>query len=266
MRRSHDRKTKFYELLLVEGEQMKRDIVQSGISGLDAMMDGGFTKGSITTLSGPTGCGKSTLAMQFLVNGAEKFAEPGLYIALEETRSSTYANMASYSWNIARLEQDKKILFLDYPIHEVDQFLFKNSAIEELIMTMGIERVVIDSIMPIALLFQTDDERQKGFLKLIENIRRWGTTTIIVSEDTPATTQDVLPRTKYGMESLTDSWMHMYYLYDEEGNRKRALEVLKMKGVPHMNRIVPLSISADGVSLQVPLSKPAKAAAPRKER
>ncbi|VVB98542.1 DNA repair and recombination protein RadB [uncultured archaeon] len=241
---------------------IKRDIVKSGIEGIDAMLGGGFTKGAITTLSGPTGCGKSTLAMQFLVNGAEQFQEPGLYIALEETRSSTYSNMAGYDWDIAKLEREKKILFLDYPIHEVDQFLFKNSAIEELIATMGIERVVIDSVMPIALLFQTDDERQKGFLKLIENIRRWGTTTLIVSEDTPATTQDVLPRTKYGMESLTDGWMHMYYLYDESGSRKRALEVLKMKGVAHMSRIVPLSISSAGVSVELPQEKPA----PKKPR
>lgn len=228
---------------------MKREIVQTGMDGLDAMLSGGLTKGSITTLSGPTGCGKSTLAMQFLVNGAEKYKEPGLYIALEETRDTTYSNMAGYDWDVQKLEREKKILFLDYPIHEVDQFLFKNSAIEELVATMGIERVVIDSIMPIALLFQSDDERQKGFLKLIENIRRWNTTTIIVSEDTPATTQDVLPRTKYGMESLTDAWMHMYYLYDQEGERKRALEVLKMKGVPHATRIVPLEIRANGVNV-----------------
>lgn len=235
---------------------IKREIVKSWVEGFDAMLDGGFTKGSITTLSGPTGCGKSTLAMQFLVNGAEKSGEPGLYIALEETKNTTYTNMAGYKWDIAKLEREKKLLFLDYPIHEVDQFLFKNSAIEELIMTMGIERVAIDSVMPIALLFQSDDERQKGFLKLIENIRRWGTTTLIVSEDTPATTQDVLPRTRYGMESLSDAWVHMYYLYDDEGNRKRALEVLKMKGVAHMNRIVPIEISSEGVVVN--LEKPQK--------
>lgn len=232
----------------------KRDVVETGIEGLDFMLAGGLTRGTITALSGPTGCGKSTLAMQFLVNGAEKYSEPGLYIALEETRNTTYTNMASYKWDLAKLENEKKLLFLDYPIHEVDQFLFSNSAIEELISSMDIERVVIDSIMPIALLFQNEDERKKGFLKLIANIRKWGTTTIIVSEDTPATTQDVLPSTKYGLESLTDGWVHMYYIYDEEGNRKRALEVVKMKGVMHLTKIVPLEINENGIS--VLLEKP----------
>lgn len=230
---------------------MKREIAKSGIDGLDSMLDGGFTKGSITALSGPTGCGKSTLAMQFLINGALKYEEHGLYIALEETRSTTYANMASYKWDIGKLENEKQLLFLDYPIHEVDQFLFSNSAVEELISTMDIERVVLDSIMPIALLFQNDDERKKGFLKFIENVRKWGTTTLIVSEDTPATTQDVLPRTKYGLESLCEGWVHMYYLYDDSGERKRALEVLKMKGVAHMSRIVPMEITEEGVRVHL---------------
>jgi len=236
---------------------MKRDVVKSGIDGLDAMLDGGFTRSSITTLSGPTGCGKSTLAMQFLINGAEKYSEPGIYIALEETKSSTYANMSGYEWDLAKLENDKKLLFLDYPIQEADQFLFSNSAIEELITTMDIERAVIDSVMPIALLFQNDDERKKGFLKLIENLRKWGTTTMIVSEDTAATTQDVLPKTKYGIESLTDGWIHMYHVYDESGSRKRALEVLKMKGVFHMSRIVPMDITKQGVHVEPP-KPPAK--------
>ncbi len=242
---------------------MKREIVQTGIEGLDTMLNGGFTKGSISMLSGPTGCGKSTLAMQFLINGAEKYNETGLYIVLEETKDSVYSNISGYNWDIAKLERTKKMLFLDYPIHEANQFLSKNSAIEELISTLGVERVVIDSIMPIALLFQNDDERQRGFLTLISNIQKWNTTTILISEDTPATTQDVLPHTKYGMESLTHTWLHMYYFYDS-GERKRALEVLKMKGVQHFTKIVPLEITNNGINMLFATEKE-KISSPKKK-
>ena len=229
----------------------KRELVKSGIAGLDRMLAGGFSRGASITLSGPTGCGKSTLAMEFLINGAEIYGEKGLYIALEESRDTTFSNFGSYNWDIEKLESEKKLLFLDYPISEVDQFLAKNGAIEELISTMGIERVVVDSMMPIALLFHSEDERQSGFLRLVDAIRKWGTTTLIVSEDTAATTPDVMPRTKHGMESLTEGWIHMYSLYDGHGGRVRALEVLKMKGVAHMSKIAPLRITSDGIVVSV---------------
>lgn len=230
---------------------MDRQIVKYGIPELDKMLKGGLTKGCITVLSGPTGCGKSTLAMEFLIKGIEKYSETGLYIALEETRATTLSNMAGYRWDITKYERDKKFYFLDYPIHEVDQFLFKNSAIEELIHTTGVERVVIDSIMPIALLFSNDDERQKGFLKLIENLRKWGTTTLLVSEDTPVISVNSLPHTKYKIESLADGWIHLYYFFDKENARKRALEIIKMKGIEHINKKVPFEISENGVTLKL---------------
>jgi circadian clock protein KaiC len=230
---------------------MRRDVIKTGIAGLDEMLGGGLTRGGMTALSGPTGCGKSTLAMQFLVNGAEKYSEPGIYIALEENKPTVYAGMSGYKWNLQKLESDKTLLFLDYPIEEADQFLQTNNSIEELISTMDIERAVVDSVMPIALLFQNDDERKRGFLKLMANLRKWGTTTIIVSEDTPATTQDVLPRTKYGLESLCDSWMHMYYLYGNHGERQRAIEVLKMKGSAHLHTIVPVTIGDYGINVDL---------------
>ncbi|MBI2080031.1 AAA family ATPase [Candidatus Micrarchaeota archaeon] len=146
---------------------LKRDFLKTGIPGLDPICGGGFPRDSIVTLSGPTGSGKSTFGMQYLVEGASKFKEPGLYISIEETKDSMHANMSGYSWDLEKLEKSKQLVFLDYPVSEVDQFVAQNSAIAEIINTMGITRVVVDSIMPVALLFSNDDEKKKGFLKLI---------------------------------------------------------------------------------------------------
>lgn len=226
---------------------MAQELAKSGIPGLDSLLGGGFLKGSIVALSGPTGCGKSTFGMQFLVNGAAKTKEPGLYISIEQNKQSMYFNFSGYKWDLEKLEKSKQVLFLDYPLYEVDQFLNANSAIQEIINSAGIKRVVIDSIMPVALHFKDEDDRKKGFMKLIENIRKWGTTTMIISEDTPATTQDVLPDTKYGIESFTDGWVHIYYLYSpKEKERTRAVEVLKMKGIHHSSKIVPCEMTDEG--------------------
>lgn len=229
---------------------MKRKIVKSGIPGMDEVLGGGFLDGHVVTLSGPTGCGKSTLAMQFLYNGITKYKEPGLYIAIEESKESMEFHMSGYTWDLQKAEKERKLIFLDYPVYEIDQFLNQYSAVQEIIQTTGVKRVVIDSVMPVALYFSKDEERKKGFLKLIDNIRKWETTTIIVSEDTPASTQDVLPDTRYGIESFTDAWVHIYSLFDpKKKERVRALEVLKMKGMHHSSRIHQAKVDKTGFTI-----------------
>lgn len=228
---------------------MERAFIKSGVKDFDDVLGGGFLRGSVITLSGSTGSGKSTFGMQFLFEGA-KNKEPGLYIAIEESRQAVFDHLRSYSWDIPKLEKNKQIVFLDYPLHEVDQLLTNSGAIQELIISFGVKRVVIDSILPLALHFQTDDERKRNFIKFIDSLRKWGVTTLIISEDVPATTLDVLPDTKYGVETFSDGWVHIYYLYSpKEKQRTRAIEVLKMKGVAHSTKIYPCEITDDGFVL-----------------
>ena len=224
----------------------ERKFIKTGIQGFDDVLGKGILEDSVVTLSGPTGSGKSTFGMQFLVEGVMKQKQAGLYISLEDTKDSLMFSMSGYKWDLSRLERNKQLFFLDYPVYEVDQFLMKNSAVGEIISTMGIERVVIDSIMPIALNFTDEIERKKAFLNLISNIRKWGTTTILISEDTTPTPGAVLPNTKYEVEKLTDGWVHIYYVMDSKGNRKRAIEVIKMKGMQHTMKLFPLDITDKG--------------------
>ncbi len=229
---------------------MDRRLIKSGVPGLDEVLGGGLLEGSIVTVSGPTGGGKSTLAAQFIHNGAKDSDEPGLYISIEESRGDFFFHMSGYSWDFAGLEKSRKFVLLDYPIHEVDQIVNQSGAIGEIISTTGTKRVVIDSIMPIALFFKSDDERRKGFLKFIENLRKWGTTTIIVSEDIKMAEPGTLPATEYGIESFTDGWINLSFRYDDEKKeRARYLEVIKMKGVPHSSKSYPVVLDKDGFRL-----------------
>lgn len=226
-----------------------RSFLKTGIPGFDELFINGIPKSSIITLGGPSGCGKSSLAMQFLVEGARKFNEPGLYISLEDSKNSLLSSMSGYTWELEKMERNKQIFFLDYPISEVDQFLQKENAVGELISTMGIERVVIDSIMPIALSFKGEDERQSGLLNFISNIRKWKTTTFIVSEDTAQSADMIIPSTKYGIEKLTDGWVQLYYILDDKGNREKAVEVIKMKGTTHALKKFKCTISNEGFTI-----------------
>ena len=220
-----------------------RKYIETGISGLDGMLNEGFLEGSIIFVSGATGAGKSTLATQFLYNGAIEQNEPGLIISIEESREDFFFHISGYNWDVEGLERDKKLILLDYPIQEVDQILSQFSAVHEIIQNFGAKRLVIDSIMPIALYFKGEDERKRGFLKLIENIRKWGVTTLITSENMVSgamtnsktgsgtgSNSEELPVSEYGFESFTDGWLHLSYSTDEKsGTRKRMIKVLKMK-------------------------------------
>ncbi|NYZ77303.1 hypothetical protein H0O02_03230 [Candidatus Micrarchaeota archaeon] len=231
---------------------IERKFIKSGIPGLDEILGGGFLKSSIITVGGPTGAGKSSFAMQFLYEGAMKFGEPGLYIAIESSKDAVLFNMSGYKWDIEKAEKEQKLVFLDYPVYEIDQFLHQHGAIHEIINSSGVKRVVIDSIMPIALFFPNDEERKRGFLKFIESIRKWGTTTLIVSEDTTPSSLDAIPNTTYGVESFTDGWINISYKYDQKKNEKtRMIEVLKMKGVQHLMKAYPVAVSADGFKVLV---------------
>ncbi len=226
---------------------MDRKFIPSGIPGLDKLLGGGLLEGSIVAVSGPTGVGKSTLAMQFIHAGA-KIGEPGLYIAIEESRQDLLFHFNGFNWNIEGMEKDRKILILDYPIHEVDQILTQYGAVQDIIQSTGVKRVVIDSIMPVGVYFKGDDERRVGFLKLIENIRKWGITSMIISEDLPSNDLHNLPASEYGIESYTDGWINLFYVFDDkEMHRKRFIEVLKMKGVSHSTRACSVHIDSDGM-------------------
>ncbi len=214
----------------------ERKFIKSGIPGLDSVAGSGLLEGSVITVSGPTGSGKSTLGAQFIYNGA-MMGEPGLYIAIEESRKDFFFHVSGYVWDFSSLEKERKFILLDYPIHEVDQIVTQSGAIHEIINTTGIKRVVIDSVMPIALFFHGEDERKKGFLKFIENIRKWGVTTLIISEDFKMSNSGARPNSEYSIESFSDGWINLFYRYDDKSmERMRYLEVIKMKGVKHSTK------------------------------
>lgn len=229
---------------------MERKFIKSGISGLDSVLGGGFLENSIVTIGGPSGSGKSTFGLQFLYNGAYESGDVGVYICIDESRQDFMFHMGGYDWDIQKAESERKLVFLDYPIHEVDQILSQSSAVMELVASVGAKRIVVDSIMPIALFYHSDDERKKGFLKLIENIRKWGGTTLIISEDTNPEACWEIPASTYGIEKFTDGWIDLSLRFDEKkGERVRYLEVLKMKGVAHSMKPHPAQITSGGFSL-----------------
>src|SRR3979490_1101672 len=82
----------------------------TGISGLDDVTGGGLPRGRPTLVCGPAGCGKTLLAMEFLIRGITQFDEPGLFGAFEESEADLIANFASLGFDLAQAEADGKLV------------------------------------------------------------------------------------------------------------------------------------------------------------
>src|SRR6201984_781883 len=85
----------------------------TGIQGLDEITQGGFPRGRPTLVCGSAGCGKTLLAMEFLVRGATEYSEPGVFMAFEESTEELTENVRSLGFDLNKLVRQKKLV-LDF--------------------------------------------------------------------------------------------------------------------------------------------------------
>src|ERR1035437_713445 len=81
----------------------------TGMQGLDEITTGGIPKNRPTLLLGNTGCGKTVMAIEFLVNGIVKFNEPGVFMAFEEKPDELIMNVESFGYDMNSLIAHNKI-------------------------------------------------------------------------------------------------------------------------------------------------------------
>ncbi len=229
---------------------MEHGRVKSGIPGLDAMLGGGFVKNSVVTVAGGTGSGRTIFVSQFLYKGATEYNEPGLFISFDEQKDSIYAQLAAFGWDMAELERRQKLVLIEYPQNELAAFAEQESAMKDLINTLGIKRVAIDSLNPFSLMFSSAEERRLNTLKLVSAVKSWKVT-CLVSSETMHGTDDSFPHTSSGVESFSDGFIHLSFR--RQGDRRaRALEIVKMRGCGHEHETRPAQIGGNGFSVASP--------------
>ncbi|MFH1256811.1 MAG: ATPase domain-containing protein [Candidatus Diapherotrites archaeon] len=117
--------------------------VKTGIQGLDKALEGGIPKRNIVLVSGGAGTGKSTLSMQYLVNGAKLFGDRGLYISTEQRREELIKAGMNFGWNIEELEQKNLLKIKFFDVVGGDNWLQK---IYDLYTAFQPKRIVVDSL------------------------------------------------------------------------------------------------------------------------
>jgi len=216
----------------------KTEKVSTGISNLDKITLGGFNKNSINLVVGETGTAKSIFAMQFLIEGIKK-GEPCLFISFEESKQEFYTNMMKLGWNLDDLEKKRKFSFLQYSPKKVKTMLEEGGGIiENLVLSKKISRIAIDSITSFVLLFGDDVKKREAILLLFNLLRKWKTTTVLTFVANPIQKSKASPAI---LEFESDSII-LLYLFREEKQRNRYLEVFKMRGTDHSKQIYQFEI------------------------
>lgn len=219
--------------------------ISTGIKNLDKMVGGGVEKGSINLLIGGSGSGKSIFATQFLIDGLKK-GEKCLHVSFEEKKESFYTNMYGLGWDLEKYEKQGKFFFLEYTPEKIRSLLDEGGGeIESVVLNEGINRLSIDSITPFTLLFGKEYEKRNSILALFTLLKKWNATVVITYERDPLVDEKNYSRI---VEVESDSII-MLYLIRGRTSRDKYIEVLKMKGTDHSNKIFPYDIVKGGVKI-----------------
>ena len=227
----------------------KPERISTGVPGLDALIDDGFVDGSSNLIVGNAGSGKTIFAIQFIVEGIRR-GEPGIYVTFEERKDKMYENMKSFGWDLEKYENEGKFVFLEYTPEQVKKILVEGGGqIESIIEKIDAKRIVIDSITSFALLYEDELTRKEAALALFDLINRWGCTALMTSQqerDGITQSNEVSSVLEFEVDSII-----ILYHEKSDGTRKRALEVLKMRGTKTPEKTYHLAIDKNGLSVSV---------------
>ncbi|MDQ1607589.1 MAG: circadian clock protein KaiC [Microbacteriaceae bacterium] len=216
----------------------------TGISGLDEVTGGGLPKGRSTLVCGPAGCGKTLLAMEFLVRGITEFDEPGVFLAFEEHADDLIANVASLGFDLARFEAEGQLVIEHVDVNVGERQLVPRLAatIAAAIDAVGAKRIVIDTI---DILFEaaTDGVLRTELRRLFGWLKVRGVTAIITGERGEGTL------TRHSIEEYVSDCVIVLDHRVTEQTSTRRLRILKYRGSLHGTNEYPFLISESGVSV-----------------
>lgn len=218
--------------------------VGSGIEGLDGLIGGGFEQSSTTLVMGDAGCGKTTFLAQFLYNGAVKYGEPGVLLSFEEPSESIVKHMRNFGFDFAALEEQNLFSAISYRPHEVKKLVDEGGGlIWDTISALGAKRLAVDSLTSYAMMFETVYRAREAEILLFELLHKWGCTTLLSAEGLYSDKIKVAT----GMEYLCDGVIHLHHPR-YQASRYRAIEVIKMRGSKHSEKLCPYEfVEGEGI-------------------
>ncbi len=222
----------------------------TGVAGLDDILGGGLTPNRVYLVEGNPGSGKTTLALQYLLEGVRR-KEAGVYVTLSETKKELLAVAASHGWSldglaIAELVAEEKELEPDnqytmFQPSEVQLGETTRTILDE-IERVKPKRVVIDSLSELRLLAQSPLRYRRQILALKQFFTGRDCTVLLLDDRTSDASDLQLQSIAHGVLSLE-------HLSPEYGAERRRLRVTKLRGQKFRGGLHDFNIATGGLQV-----------------
>jgi circadian clock protein KaiC len=206
----------------------------TGVTGLDQILNGGLPRGHAYLVEGQPGTGKTTLGLQFLLEGA-RHGETVLYVTLSETKQELEQIAASHGWSLDKihiyeLTAARVAEQLDYEqtvFHTADVEL--NEVTDEILKTinqMKPERVVFDSITEIRLMAENPLRYRRQVFSLRQALANIACTALLMNVISTEEKDEAFQSLVHGVIKFERST-------PDYGRMRRRMQVTKMRGMPY---------------------------------
>lgn len=203
--------------------------ISTGITGLDALLDGGFIKGRSYLLTGDTGTGKTVACLQFLVRGLAA-GEKAVYVTVDERPGEILASATSFSWDLQTHIQGKCLVILDAASGSAtEKGIDAPKMVADLgnyTKSLGATILIIDPITPLLMPANPAMPRQLHARSLIQLIQsQLSTTNLFTSHEPRAGVQDAAA----GIEQFLASGVLVLKTGAMDGRCQRLIHIKKMR-------------------------------------
>ncbi|PYV57078.1 MAG: hypothetical protein DMG91_07885 [Acidobacteria bacterium] len=238
------------KLSLVDQNDRSLPKAPTGIQGLDEITRGGLPSGRPTLVCGSAGCGKTLLAMEFLVRGAMQYGEPGVFMAFEENAAELTQNVRSLGFDLDRLVREKKLVldFVQVERSEIDEtgdydleglFIRLGAAID----SIGAKRVALDTIEVLFSGFQNEGILRAELRRLFRWLKDRGVSAVITGERGEGTL------TRRGLEEYVSDCVILLDHRITDQISTRRMRIVKYRGTTHGTNEYPFLIDEHGFTV-----------------